>query len=810
MSGTKSILFVDAYDSFSRNIIALLYSCIESVHVTVIHIDTDINQVFGVDIERFLLDFNAVVLGPGPGDPRDQDDVGLYRDVWRIAACHSIPVLGICLGFQTLCLRYGLPISRMHEPCHGQTKKIKSVSTDVFGNVSGVVAMNYNSLAVKKSDFPSKMQFPTSIDSGTDSGYSSDSSRRYSFQTYEPLEGSLLQLLAWDDDGYAMAVRHADLPFWGFQFHPESCMSNSSCHELIRNWWAKASQYTMTDRCSTVERQLPGLSLPSPSPRPVHEKRLFSCSHNQHYPTGQPQLGNKSKAEPRWVALKNADLTMEQLSSFCYSMAGSDVVAMLESSAKGRYCIYAFTDSSSETVSYMNGKLMRSSGSQIASMLSCSPQKALEALEDTTKAFSTDSGGPDVPFQGGFMGYISYEMSLDLLNIHSPQESPNEQRVIPDFNFVFVERSIIFDKATCTVYIQSIRANDPPWINLMQARLNDLASTSPRKSPQSTISRLQSILSSTVVKLPDHSSYTSEILTCQSHLHAGNSYELCLTTEATITTPATDPDTPYLLYRNLNKHNPVPFATYLHFPSTSATPSTTILSTSPEQFLSCSRDGTLDMMPMKGTVQRTPTTTLADAISILQTPKESAENLMIADLIRHDLYSVVGCAPYALNPTSTRTDPVEIVKLNEVATYATVYQLTSHIRAHPPPSLNPFDTRSVIAHNNSALHHVLPPGSMTGAPKKRSCEILRNIEKRNRGVYSGIIGYMDVRGGGCWSVAIRTAWSSGSEDRVNKEGEQRKKWHVGAGGAVTVLSEVEGEWQEMMGKLGSVLRGFKS
>lgn len=95
---------------------------------------------------------------------------------------------------------------------------------------------------------------------------------------------------------------------------------------------------------------------------------------------------------------------------------------------------------------------------------------------------------------------------------------------------------------------------------------------------------------------------------------------------------------------------------------------------------------------------------------------------------------------------------------------------------------------------------------MTGAPKKRSCELLRAIEGREhaRGVYSGVIGYLDVGGGGDFSVAIRTAfrWSGGKGDGC--EG----VWNVGAGGAVTVLSDDLAEWEEMITKRESALRAF--
>jgi len=123
-----------------------------------------------------------------------------------------------------------------------------------------------------------------------------------------------------------------------------------------------------------------------------------------------------------------------------------------------------------------------------------------------------------------------------------------------------------------------------------------------------------------------------------------------------------------------------------------------------------------------------------------------------------------------------------------VEEYETVFQLVSVIEG---------DLDSSTATPTAVLAHSLPPGSMTGAPKKRSCELLRSIEGANspRGLYSGVLGYFDVGGGGDFSVVIRTAF------RWRDEG----VWRVGAGGAVTALSERKGEWEEMLAKRQSVL-----
>lgn len=848
MSGTNSILFVDAYDSFSNNIVALLHSSIPNADIVVVHIDTDILDEYHVDNETFISSFDAIVLGPGPGHPANKADVGLFEDVWRYAEQHQIAVLGICLGFQTLCIRNGYKIARMHMPCHGQTKRLRTSNLDIFANLKDICAMNYNSLAVRTTEFELEDNHSRPGSSGTDSSTCSGHSDFASIGSSTEPKAGRLQLLAWDDDGYVMAVRHRFLPFWGFQFHPESCMSQGG-DELIKRWWMKTEQYN--EMCGSQSRTT----------------RTFQQRQNpQNLTPMSSGTLSTSCGRVSWQMLKVKSLKSSDISDLCYKSSSKSTTAMLESTAKGRFSIYAFTDNISELLTYHNSVLTCKSSNRLFTTSMSSPSEALGFLEKKLKASACVGGCPKIPFWGGLIGYVSYEMGLDLINVSSERS-----RDVPDFNFVWTDRNVVFDNQTNDVCIQSILPGDEEWIHQMKTKIKTLDKEKSMDAKTRNGSKLSQILKSAKKHLPDHDHYTSLIRECQENLHAGQSYELCLTSEATIDLPNPCPETPYNLYKNLRKHNPVPYAAYLHFPNTSAIPDqnleNTILSSSPELFLSQSRTGTMDMIPMKGTVQRTPTTTIQDAMKTLYTPKETAENLMIADLIRHDLYAVIGTKPYPYftaspdptkqpsynsqthTSTSSTTiknnlikDPLSIPALNTIQTYETVYQLTSHIRAHPPPHLQPSSSSSIsdphviIPHNHAALHHTLPPGSMTGAPKKRSCEILRDLEQRNRGVYSGVIGYMCVSGGACWSVAIRTAWSTGwdeyqehvgtvkgedgaeaeeqREEEVVKEGwrqtetNSRKVWHVGAGGAVTVLSDVEGEWEEMMGKMRNVVKGL--
>jgi para-aminobenzoate synthetase len=102
---------------------------------------------------------------------------------------------------------------------------------------------------------------------------------------------------------------------------------------------------------------------------------------------------------------------------------------------------------------------------------------------------------------------------------------------------------------------------------------------------------------------------------------------------------------------------------------------------------------------------------------------------------------------------------------------------------------------------------------MTGAPKKRSVEILQTLEDNDRSIYSGVFGYWDVGGGGDWSVVIRSCFKYDDQSR-DKEADfvepETETWTVGAGGAITALSDPDAEWHEMITKLQSVLRTFEA
>ena len=850
MPSKKYVLFIDAYDSFSESIAALLQQLL-AVKVSLIRVDSwtvtgTLHDRFSecpslrlkpadkrpyshqngispvrtfhletVDYELLLECYDAVVVGPGPGDPRNPADLGIISLLWKAAERCGVPILGICLGFQSLCLAYGASIAPLPEPCHGHAEKILHLDQDIFAHVGPVMATNYHSLEVhvRTSQLSSLASRPSSARSS------------FSDQSIESEAQGCpnIQQLAWNEKGTLMAVRHTKFPFWGLQFHPESCRSNAACQDLIRNWWKAAMEFPARRQQSYhFEISLsyghadwtdPAWSLiPKEQALPKsHSSRADDCPFPSKFGDEQAfrdELQHLTQFAGDVVQNQTLQTSIrrQDIAELCRSLSPDHALVMLESTKKGRFCVYAMPGPDDFRLEYFEEKYLEGWGQSSSSRarsscilhkegakLTCPKLTSSDVLHHIQQVMLTKrakGGHPESPFWGGFLGYFSYETSLETLGLITPEDSCSTPNA--DISLLWVERSIVVDKLTDNIHVQSIRKDDSEWVATMRETLQCLR---PRNSLQtdSKSSDLATILASAHITLPDENSYKRNIQACQSHLRAGSSYELCLTTEAHVTLPSARSTTSWLLYENLQSYNPAPFSAYLSLGKTK------ILSSSPEQFLAWNRHGMIDMVPMKGTVSKSePDMTLAKATSILASPKESAENLMIADLIRHDLYSTVGSKDGAA---------VEVKTLCEVVEHETVFQLVSHIRAHAPICRSATDDekqQQVIHYGHNALRQCIPPGSMTGAPKKRSCEILCELEKRRRGVYSGVLGYLDVGGGGAFNVCIRTAFSHQDEDDDGIH-----TWRVGAGGAITVLSDIDAEWEEMRTKLDSVLRAFK-
>ncbi len=251
----------------------------------------------------------------------------------------------------------------------------------------------------------------------------------------------------------------------------------------------------------------------------------------------------------------------------------------------------------------------------------------------------------------------------------------------------------------------------------------------------------------------DQSAFSAALARIHAYIEAGDTYQVNYTYRLRFDAFGSI----YALYARLRARQPVPYGALLQLDDGSA-----ILSLSPELFVR-HQNGVLTARPMKGTA---PATTddgenHARASALAADPKNRAENLMIVDLLRNDVARIAS------------TGSVKVPALFDVQRYSSVLQMTSTITAQ-------LRDDATLAEIFAALY---PCGSITGAPKRRTMEIIRELEPDPRGVYTGAIGWFDPRSDGkvgdfCMSVPIRTLALQAPDAQL---GIRRGEMGVGAG-----------------------------
>ena len=741
-----TILYIDAYDSFANNIIVLLKRRLNA-KVKVIQIDD--SRFSGQSKSSFfeyVRQFDAVVAGPGPGTPERPEDVGLIAHLWTLSEEYAVPVLGICLGFQSLVLSSGGSIYRLNNPQHGVITHVVHSNRSIFKGVGDLQATQYNSLAAELGKSRENLQ-PLA---------------------YHRLLGSSTLILS------AVRHRHVRKPFWGVQFHPESVCTNAAGTDLVRNWWHEALEWNRTQRQTEALHSEAGYEARATSERDSAVSLVAPA---------KPQAALTVQYE----CITNTSTTLGQLRDFASSTGAS--LLLLESvqqapgvpinSETGRFTIAGFCNEDTKRTLYFTGaSRIETRNGRDEILDERSPVDLWKYLEGFMNSVRPKiDGDVNSPFWGGLMGFVSYEAGLTSFGVEGASQS-----VRPDVCFAFVERSIVVDNVEERTWIQSIKSEDDKWLAEARATIAGV-----KESKLASLERDPTSPEVANISFPTREDYIESIRSCKEEIRAGNSYELCLTTEATASLPTSTSRAHHSweLYERLRELNGSPFAAYMRFGIENSDSTVSVISSSPERFLSWDRKGRCQFRPIKGTLKKTPDMTRGQAEQYFLSAKERAENLMIVDLIRHDLNGVIPIGE------------AQVTKLMSVEEYATVYQLVSVIEGDLSPQSDCTTGIHVLATS-------LPPGSMTGAPKKRSCELLNRIEQsRARGVYSGVLGYLDVGGGGDFSVAIRTAFSWDHEQRDGHD-----LWHVGAGGAITAQSDEGAEYAEMLTKLEAVLGIF--
>ena len=352
---------------------------------------------------------------------------------------------------------------------------------------------------------------------------------------------------------------------------------------------------------------------------------------------------------------------------------------------------------------------------------------------------------PPPGFHTGLVGFFGYEMRGEFGAVSGRAAEG------PDAAFFDAGRCLVFDHRLRQVRLVARtgcdRSDATRWFDTVEQQLRR------RRPPPAPASRCGTV----EVTLADGQvQYGRKIRRCLEHLARGESYQICLSTE--FTAPCAAPA--FAVYRSLRNLNPAPYSAYLRFGEFA------ILSSSPERFLKVSADRIVSARPIKGTCARgaDPAEDAALARRLRTREKFRSENLTIVDLLRNDVGRVASLGS------------VGVPRLMDVESYATLHQLVSTVEGSLPRD------RDCL----NCLAAAFPGGSMTGAPKLRTMDIIDSLERRARGPYAGAIGYLSHGDTMDLSIVIRT---------IVIQGDQAS---VASGGGIVAMSDPREEFEEML------------
>lgn len=361
----------------------------------------------------------------------------------------------------------------------------------------------------------------------------------------------------------------------------------------------------------------------------------------------------------------------------------------------------------------------------------------------------------DFPYIAGAMGYFSYDLRTV---IEDTEALAVEDVKIPDCYFYFYDNAIIVDNLQKKVFVTALGI------------LN---------SPNHSIKNIKNIISSgTKVKYPKlkennvnfisnfkKNEYIDTVETVRQYIRSGDIYITNLTQRFFCETNKS----PYEVYRDLRHINPAPFAAFMNIEDFS------IVCSSPERFLEI-KNNIVETRPIKGTRPRgkNKEEDLKNKQQLIDSEKDHSELLMIVDLERNDLSKV--CKP----------NSVKVTELFQLEEYSTVFHLVSTVVGELKNEYTAID----------CIEACFPGGSITGAPKVRSMEIIDELEPTRRNIYTGSIGYLGFDGNADLNIVIRTI--------LIKNG----KAYLGVGGGITWESHKESEYDETLDKAVALMRAL--
>ena len=649
-------LIIDNYDSFTYNLYQMFYKVSGEEPIVIKNDKYSWQQIENMD-------YDNVVISPGPGNPEKTTDFGVCGEI--IKKCKK-PILGICLGHQGIYSSCGGKIVNAPVPMHGRVCKVHHNSTGLLKGIPTPFAcVRYHSLMCDNSNVPSD-----------------------------------IEIIARTEDNIIMGIRHKHRPIWGVQFHPESICSEYG-NIIAQNF------LELTHEFNTKKEN----------------KILF---RKMELPDETDNIFRKLSMENKYIVWLDSSRVIEGLSRFSY--------------------IGEYTGSEDFIVKYYQKE-------KIIKKINCTGEETINgSIFDfinfyiNENAINFDTRLP-FDFQGGFVGYFGYELKEELLEVESYHSRQ------PDAEFLFLNRYLVIDHKENNLYLVYLTDNEEKansWFEKTERKLHK---------------QIEKILYPTVGKIDvknyklsrDKEQYIADIIKCQDYLKQGESYEICLTNKIEYA----DEVEPLKYYLTLRHINPAPYSAYLKFEDDFS-----VACSSMERFLKIDRRGIVQTKPIKGTLPRgkNQEEDIKNQYILENDEKYRSENLMIVDLLRNDLGIV--CQKGSVH--------VPVLMKDEI--YETVHQLVSTIEGKLKKGCNAID----------CIKATFPGGSMTGAPKKRTLELIDTMEKEYRGIYSGTIGFLSLNGTADFNIVIRTAVI------------EKDKMTIGVGGAITIMSDAEEEFEEIL------------
>lgn len=533
-----------------------------------------------------------------------------------------------------------------------------------------------------------------------------------------------------EDDHQIMGIQIKDRPAYGLQFHPESI--GSEYGKLFLENFRKITAETIhpkngLNRLSSAER--PTDMGPAAINVTSVKTESLANPHVLHLPWRDPEnvfqllfQKNDSSLPVFWLDSLLAPVEGESLTSYM----GMGVTLLELGNENSR--LKRFQPAGNNFV--------------ITKEFVGSP---LDFLNSNLNATVTNT--LPGPFSGGWVGYLGYELQGQFLKPDRILAFNHTDQTVTAFlpnDYTSLESDAVHDK------------NLKYWFENLPS-LWEIIPISPR-----VLEFDQSLVHSPLdLKLPWHffipkNLYLQSIQKLKTDIQNGETYEACLTNEVSVKANVD----PFLVYQILRRTNPAPYAAFLQFPKR------TILSASPERFLKMDASQFISSRPIKGT-RRRGQTEIEDAALIHElenNPKDQSENLMIVDLVRHDLSTVC------------ELGSVQVTELMKVEKHPTVLQLVSTVVGKLAKGKNAIDL----------IRACFPGGSMTGAPKIRTMQLLAREENRERGVFSGGLGYIGSNGCVDLGMVIRTLVY------------QNEEYSIGCGGAILAESDPLAEWDEIL------------